>query len=202
MWVQTMNINNHRVSNLPRRQRGMATVLIALFIGLAVTAAALSILHAINSTQDRQVGSHAQTHAQSAVWTGAEALGQYLALKGPAYLATLTTAAAPLTITGVGDTGDTLTAKVESVGILLDGSIEMTYALTAIDQSAQASSGLNLVYEVTGGGPPPVPDSGGMNLNDEVMLDGASTYKGDGEYTVKGATTGTGPPGTPAASPA
>ena len=74
MRVQTMNINNNRLNKLPGRQRGLATILIALFIGLAVTATALSILHAINSTQDRQLGSHAQTHAQAAAWTGAEAL--------------------------------------------------------------------------------------------------------------------------------
>ena len=45
----------------PSRQRGVATVLIALFIGIAITAMSLSILHSIRSTQERQVGSHAQT---------------------------------------------------------------------------------------------------------------------------------------------
>ena len=154
MRVQMMNINKHRINILPSHQRGIATILISLFIGLAVTATALSTLHDISSTQDRQLGSHAQTHAQSTVWTGAEAVRMFLLTKNASELMALETSnntlATALNVTGVSaDTEDKLTAYVTKLDDLGNGTFNVAMNLSAIDVSAQSSSSIEMVYEVT-----------------------------------------------------
>lgn len=144
--------SNTRICNM-RRQRGMATILIALFIGVAVAATALSVLHTMRSTQERQLTVHAQTHAQSTVWTGMNALRAHLeSLDEAALIDFATAAAAPVAIGDVGDDDDTLVATVNGGAVSNgDGTYNVTVNLAAVDTSAQASSNMEVVYLVAPG---------------------------------------------------
>ena len=59
-------------------QRGIATVLILLLVGLSLSAAVFGTAHYIRSHQQQDVAAHAQTQAQMKAWTGAELVRQYL----------------------------------------------------------------------------------------------------------------------------
>lgn len=73
---------NHSAS--PKQQRGIATILIVVLVGVALTASAMGIMHSLRSTQEKQVAVHAVTHAQNGLWTGVEAMRMYLASLTPA----------------------------------------------------------------------------------------------------------------------
>src|SRR5690606_1545582 len=70
-----MTIEN---KHTPYTQRGFATVLIVLLVGLAFAASALGTAYYINSSQKTLVSSHALTNAQSGAWTGVEIFRKYL----------------------------------------------------------------------------------------------------------------------------
>lgn len=61
-----------------RRQRGIATVLIVLLVGLTLTAGVLGTVAHVRSLQEQDVATHAQTQAQVKAWLGAELALQYL----------------------------------------------------------------------------------------------------------------------------
>ena len=64
--------------NLPTSQRGFATILIVLLIGLAIGGSALGTAYYLNTSQKSLVSSHALTNAQSGAWTGVEIFRKYL----------------------------------------------------------------------------------------------------------------------------
>lgn len=73
-----MRHHSHLPHGLPIRQRGMATILIILLAGLALTVTALGIVHAVRGAQDKQITVHAATHAQAGAWAGVEVFRLYL----------------------------------------------------------------------------------------------------------------------------
>lgn len=61
-----------------RRQQGIATILIVLLLGLAITVTVLAVAHSLRSAQQRQLSTHAATAAQGAAWRGVEIVRGYL----------------------------------------------------------------------------------------------------------------------------
>lgn len=59
-------------------QSGIATILMVMLVGIGVTATAFGVMHGMRSTQEKQIATHAITHAQAGLWTGVEALRRYL----------------------------------------------------------------------------------------------------------------------------
>jgi hypothetical protein len=60
------------------RQRGIATIMIMLLVGLSLTAAVLGSIHFTRATQDQLLSVHGQTQAQMRAWTGVETVRQFL----------------------------------------------------------------------------------------------------------------------------
>lgn len=73
----------------PRRQRGVATLLIVLVVGLAVSVTVAATVYSLRGTQSRQLTTHSATAAQAAAWRGVEALRLYLLQLNKAELAGL-----------------------------------------------------------------------------------------------------------------
>lgn len=71
---------------LARRQRGVATLLILLLIGLAMTVTVLAAVHAQRGNQQRELGIHADAAARAAAWRGVETLRQAVQAAGTAKL--------------------------------------------------------------------------------------------------------------------
>ncbi len=63
---------------LAHRQRGAATVMMAMLVGLAVMASGFAVVQHVRTSQDQSMTVHAQTQAQMNAWAGAEMVRQYL----------------------------------------------------------------------------------------------------------------------------
>ena len=61
-----------------RRQRGVATVMMALLVGTAAMASTFALVQQVRTSQDQSMTVHAQTQAQMNAWAGAEMVRQYL----------------------------------------------------------------------------------------------------------------------------
>ncbi len=69
-----MKRNRKHPSVPPRRQRGVATLLIVLVVGLAVSVTVAATVYSLRGTQAKQLTTHSATAAQAAAWRGVEAL--------------------------------------------------------------------------------------------------------------------------------
>lgn len=69
-----------RIPVHPRRdgQRGLATILLVLMVGAALTATVLGVSYSVRGAQDKTLSMHAQTTAQARAWAGVELVRQYL----------------------------------------------------------------------------------------------------------------------------
>ncbi|MDP1446087.1 hypothetical protein Q8G43_14200 [Acinetobacter schindleri] len=130
----------------PYAQRGFATVLIVLLVGLAVAASALGTAYYINSSQKSLVSSHALTNAQSGAWTGVEIFRKYLDILDEAGIASLNKQNLTLKVQG----GREL--KVNNISSVETNNNPKQYRVTAniqnISEKSEASSTIQIVYEV------------------------------------------------------
>lgn len=131
-------------SAFPKQQRGIATILIVVLIGVALTATAMGIMHSIRSAQQKQVAVHAVTHAQTGVWAGAEAFRRYLGTLNPTQLGALTgNMNLSLDAPGFGS------MTVQNVGVQnLTDSYRVTATIVNAHGDAKASAAVTVVYDV------------------------------------------------------
>lgn len=131
----------------PRYERGAATILVVLLIGVGLVSASLGTMHMVRSTQERQMAAHAQVNSQAGVWATVEAVRAYLQTLNKAQLTTLATHQV-WTITGT----DNLTQQAILTEIVPPVSPAVAYKvkaqLTATDTAAKSSSSLEVVYSV------------------------------------------------------
>ena len=174
----------HHLDTLAARQRGIATVLILLLVGLALTVAVLGTAHHIRGQQQQDVATHAQTQAQLKAWTGAELVRQYLEqLQANGDLDTLREQPLPfaLILTGTGVT-DTVLARITAVdsppGPTLTAHIT---GIAALDSPAEARAMLEVVYAPGAGASPPpaVPRPTVLNYNRNLTLGGSIKIEKD-----------------------
>lgn len=129
----------------PSQQRGMATILIIMLMGLALTVTALGVMYSVRTSQEQQVTVHAATHSQAGVWAAAEAVRSYLetldvdAVKG---LKTASTLSFDINT-------NKATAKLSPL-LINDTTPNHLYAeINYTDTAAKASSTLEVVYNIT-----------------------------------------------------
>lgn len=138
---------------LPRYERGAATILTVLLIGVGLVSASLGAMHAVRSTQERQLAAHSQVNAQAGVWAAVEVVRVYLQTLNKDQLTKLTTNQA-WTITGA----DNITQQAVVVEVLPPIAPAVEYKvsarLTATDTAARSSSSLEVVYAVKPANPP------------------------------------------------
>lgn len=166
-----------------RSQRGIATILIVVLIGVALTATAMSIMHSIRSTQEKHIAVHAATNAQVGAWAGVEAFRLYLDANGVGGLAD--NGSYDIEIQGYGAEGDSMVAK--DIKIIPNGTghrVEAT--IVNIQEAAQASAAVGVVYEVIPAGGTDYQLSGPLNFNDDLKLTSNLTFDNPMTINVKG----------------
>lgn len=129
-------------------QRGIATVLILLLVGLSLSAAVLGTAYHIRSQQQLDVAIHAQTQAQMKAWTGAELVHQYLKkLQESGQLTALYAKAPPfdLTLSGSGVTGVVL-ARITALDSTTGTITARVTGITGPDSPAEARAVLEVDY--------------------------------------------------------
>lgn len=183
-----------------KQQQGIATVLIVLLVGVALTASTLGVIYSVKSTQNKQVTSHATSNAQSAAWALAEAVRKYLELE----TTDLAQLRADIDNANAGGTGFPLPISLDGAlshlsqskitlnsHSTVDGRIQLDLSINAIDTVSKATSQLNLVFVVQPSAPPTVcQDPGGSQFTGKTIgdsldmkFDGASdSIKVDGSY--------------------
>ncbi|WP_313072128.1 hypothetical protein [Melaminivora sp.] len=131
-----------------RRQRGIATVLIVLLVGLTLTAGVLGTVAHVRSLQEQDVATHAQTQAQVKAWLGADLVRQYLErLQQQGQFENLKAqGAAVLTFAGGVDAG---VLGAEITKFAADGSVHVQVTgVGAPGTRAEARSVLQVVYDI------------------------------------------------------
>ena len=181
-----------------RRQRGVATILVILMVGVGLVSVSLGTLHSVRSSQARQQVAHAQVNAQAAVWATVDVVRQYLKTLTPQQLAGLTENAT-WAISG----NDALVQSVRIVDVAVPVAPQVAYRITthvtATATAAQSSSVLEVVYEVTpalGGGN--VVLNGVLDFYNDLTLSGGIVMKVpgganinvDGDFTAAGSVVG------------
>ncbi len=182
-----------------QRQRGIATLLILLMIGLSLTAAILGSVHHLRVTQEQSVSIHAQTQAQARAWAAAEVTRQYFELlrqdadEWAAFYAQLETALAAGDPLALNLGMDDVTAQITRSSLLTTRTEEgevphITVVITATaaeNSRAMSSSTLELMYagaEPSGGELAPHNSAinfyGGLNLTGGIDI-----IKDDGDTT-------------------
>ena len=160
-------------------QRGIATVLILLLVGLSLSAAVFGTAHYIRSHQQQDVAAHAQTQAQMKAWTGAELVRQYLQqLQDSGQLAALYAKAPPfdLTLSGDGVTSAVL-ARITATDSTAKTVTARITGVTAPDSSAEARAVLEVVYAV-GAGSGTAPSQCGTPIRSSTVLRGDVSITG------------------------
>lgn len=154
------------------KQRGVATVLIVLLVGMSLSAAVLGVMYYLRSAQSQLLSEHTQTQAQMRAWTGAEAVRLYLAeVQKNGQLATLAGnigTGTPINITGL--TG--VSAKFVRVDDLT-APTKFTAEITGVaaeGNSGESKSMLEVVFAIgNGSGSSKDPADGASPPNPNVI---------------------------------
>lgn len=219
MDAKSSQKNSHNASQ-PRAQRGMATILTILLVGLALSASVLGVMYNIHTTQNQLLTVHSQTQAQMRAWTGAQAVQKFLeGIYSGNKLVNLAQAIdsanghrLPLSITnsanGNLDGIAIALVDVDSVTEPTSFTAEIT-GTSAEGKAAEAKSVVRVVYALSSGSGAesegPTSDTseetivykpGGMDYKKNLRLSGGINVKSDGSssfiVTVDGDVTSTG----------
>lgn len=185
---------SHRATR--NRQRGMATTLLMMLTGVALTATTMGMMHSIRSAQEQQMASHASVSAESKAWEAVEQVRTYLDAAQKADLSAMTRGQTLATsISG-------LTVKVSAPYDSSTGYIGFTVtALVNANTPAASSSSIEAIYAVgsSGGSTPPtttivntITFAKTLNLTGSINFVGLQNTKFsvDGDANISGSVTG------------
>ncbi|TBV09062.1 hypothetical protein DNK34_03805 [Pseudomonas dryadis] len=176
---------------LHARQRGMATILVVMLAGMALTVTALGIMYSVRTSQDKQVTVHATTHSQAGAWVAVEALRLYLQTLDKDALDGLA-ASAQLAFTIAGNKVTAQNFALEPITGDTNNTHRFATDISYQDVAARASSTISVVYDVIPANsattPSREPWSDVLNIyNDLNMTGGISILGGDlAKFNVDG----------------
>ncbi len=154
-------------------QKGFASILIVLLVGLALASSVLGTAYYLKSSQKSLAVSHALTNAQSGAWTGVEVFRKYLnGLDGAAIL-NLDNETVKLNVQG----GRELTVKEIKTSQISASpeKYQVSAQIQNVSEISEASSTIEIVYEITFDGNSLQPSNGGIagiNLYGDVKVSG------------------------------
>ena len=163
----------------PRSQSGIATILIVVLIGVALTATSMSIMHSMRSTQEKQIAVHAATNAQTGAWAGVEAFRLYLDAQGVGGLTNGSEYSIALTGYGTMAAKNILVTPT-GTGHRVEATIVNTLA------AAHSSASVGVVYEEPTADDCPgcVTLAAALDFHDNLTLTGGLTFEGGSEPLV------------------
>lgn len=173
------------------RQRGMASTLLMLLTGAAVTVTAVGMMHGIRGAQEQQMASHATTPSESLAWGGVELVRLYLLSLSATELAALqANQSIATTVSGLAVT--VVDPYAAGTGLI---SLNVT-ATTGGSGRAAASVTVQAVYAVvtssSGSGDAnngnTLPSGTAVNVGKPLNLSGSITFSGvsNARLAVKG----------------
>jgi hypothetical protein len=155
----------------PLRQRGLAGVLLVIFIGMGLIVLAVGVVRTVRSTQERTIAVHAKTPAQASGWYGVETIRRYLDEVEPPTVRAWNDAGTidadhPMQLTLGSDDPLNFTASITSVAKIDPDPTDQDYRITALIEGSAgtgavtATAPIEVVYEMTlrNDPPPTVPN--------------------------------------------
>ena len=180
-----------------RRQKGMATVLMALLVGGAVMASTFTVVQYVRANQDQTVTVHALTQAQMNAWSGAEMVRKYIEALSAEQLTSLvkaTPAAIDFSsaVTGVSavilNTSTIHNIQVQITGTSATGSLKSKSSVT-IEITYNVTPAIVLSNALTAGGGLNLNVSNGLTVNTITDSQGVITVNGNvigSNYNISG----------------
>ncbi len=177
------------------RQRGMATTLLMMLTGVALTATTMGMMYGIRSAQEQQMASHATISAEAKAWEAVELTRAYLDIAQKADLSAMTS-------------GQTLATSISGLTIKVSSPYDSTtgymgFTLTArvnANAPAASSSTIEAIYAVgsTGGAAPTTALPNVITFAKSLNLTGSINFVGmqntkfsvDGDADLSGSVTG------------
>ena len=176
-------------------QRGVATILVILMVGVGLVTVSLGTLHTVRSAQERQLAAHAQINSQAGVWAAVDVVRQYLETLSAPQLTTLDLNQ-PWTITGTEGLAQSVTIKQVAAPVAPSVTYRITAQVQATATAAKSSSVLEVVYEVTPGTAPDSFELNGildfyndLNVGGGIVLNvpGGANFNVDGDFKAESA---------------
>lgn len=177
-----------------RQQRGIAAILLVIFVGLALMVTVHGVFRAVRGAQEQTLAAHAQTPAQATAWNGSEALRRYLdkvdARTIRSWYAGTPSAAAPIELTLGGAGAANVAAEVTAVTKLVPEdpthpdnnkfAITLQVTGTAGTGAVAAASTVEVIYDVELGTDPPFPaaEPPALNFFEDLLISGDVTFTG------------------------
>ncbi|PXX42745.1 DUF342 domain-containing protein [Aquitalea magnusonii] len=158
-----------------QRQQGMATILLVLLVGMAMTATAMTIFFRVRGAQDMQMSVHASTQAEIKAWEGVQALTQVLnnASVAPSIYAQVSNGSCPSFSIGLSGV---------SIATISCSISNMQLTATVTGTSGPATSTVQLVYQLSQSGSP----GGSSQAGAAVTINGDLNYSGGSLSLVNG----------------
>lgn len=181
-----MRRQGQRVS--PRRQRGVAALLVILLLGIAVGASVMLTARSLSSLQERTLSAHAMAPAQATAWRGVELVRRWL---GEVDATALESWAGSGAVVPLAFTGSDLGISARLTLVEADGTGYRVTAessgVAAAGGSAQTRATVEVVFQVQGepgSAPPSTPGPGhlaAVNIyRDLDMTGGINVTGGEG----------------------
>lgn len=171
----------------------MATTMVMLLTGVALTATTMGMMYSVRSAQDQQMASHASVAAESKAWEAVELVRSYLDVAQKADLGAMTRGQTLATsVSG-------LTIKVSEPYDATTGYMGLTVTATvAANTPAASSSTINAIYSVGNGSAPTTPLPSTITFSKTLNLTGSINFVGmqntkfsvDGDANLSGSVTG------------
>ncbi|MBE9399770.1 hypothetical protein IQR32_00070 [Acinetobacter albensis] len=158
------------------KQAGFASILLILFIGLALTTLVIGMVTSVRGLQGSSLTTHAQTQAQIKSAIGYQALSEFLGPLSAAQIATINNG----TINGA-DTVATYTAVTTDCPAEAGGTKYFCYDIKAVSGGASSIVRATYASKTTGAG-----SFTGSIFAGGLRKDGSATLGGDQTIAVKG----------------
>ncbi|MBT0568902.1 hypothetical protein KIK84_01060 [Curvibacter sp. CHRR-16] len=170
-----------------RAQRGVATIVMVLLIGLTLSAATVGTIYYVNASQAQSASLHAQTQAQVRAWTGVEVVRSYLQTlmtnstdNTKALAAAITSqGSVKLELTGLDGVSATAVA-VDSATNPTTFTVDVTATSGEEDTAARASSTIRVVYGATTASASSSSGTCSKSISAGLVLGGDTSVSGGG----------------------
>lgn len=173
--------------NLATSQKGIATILTVMLVGVALIVTILSTAYYIRTKQQAEISSHAATNAQAGAWAGVEILRKYLESLSKSQLESLTTGAISISASGLTASIDTITAPATSTD-----PYQIVATIKNTSTASQAASTIQVLYKVnsttsaasSGGSGTTAGTTSAMDIYSDLDLSGGITFSQNGTGKV------------------
>jgi hypothetical protein len=159
-----------------QQQKGMATVLLVLLVGISVMLITAAVAKSMVSKKEASVAAHAQTNAQLMGWAGVSAFREYLQAQGRNNIS----AVAALNGQSITLRNETNKKEIIAKNIRVTGCVEtnptctVSADISSNNKTAQAATTIQVVYELNLANAPGTPEKMALSFTGNTSFSGTT----------------------------